>query len=159
MKLPLHSHHHSTQKGYMLLEALASIMIFSFGVLGILGMITTSIKTSTAAKYRTDAYLVANDLLGKMWASDKTPATLKDKFQGGSGTNGAEYTNWLNDIKDKNRLPGVKEDPDLAPKVTIITIDGINPPQTAKSRVTIQIFWQQSGEEAPHNYLTVTEMK
>jgi type IV pilus assembly protein PilV len=44
----------------MLLEALIAILIFSFGILGLVGLQANAINLSTDAKYRADAALLAN---------------------------------------------------------------------------------------------------
>lgn len=91
-----------SQAGSMLLESFIAILIFSMGILAIVGMQTSAIKNSADAKYRSEASLLANELLGKMWvSSDRTstnPAqvalTLQANFQGGAGTDGPAYTAW-----------------------------------------------------------------
>ncbi|MBK8577809.1 MAG: type IV pilus modification protein PilV [Candidatus Accumulibacter sp.] len=63
------------QAGVMLLEALIAILIFSLGILSLVALQGTSIQLTSDAKYRTDATLLANRLIGQMWASDLTPPT------------------------------------------------------------------------------------
>ena len=53
------------QSGVMLLEALIAILIFSLGVLGVVGMQASAIAASRDAKYRTDAALLANEIIGQ----------------------------------------------------------------------------------------------
>ena len=56
------------QEGVMLLEALIAIVIFHSASLGVVGMQASAVSTVQDAKYRTDAGLLANELLGMMWA-------------------------------------------------------------------------------------------
>lgn len=56
------------QSGAMLLEALIAILIFSLGILAIIGLQAQSIRNSAEAKYRSDAAYLANQLIGRMWA-------------------------------------------------------------------------------------------
>lgn len=56
------------QKGVMLLEALISILIFSIGILAIIGLQAASIKMSSDAKYRSDASLLAGQYVNAMWS-------------------------------------------------------------------------------------------
>lgn len=56
------------QYGFMLLEALIAIAIFSFGVLAIVGLQAISIKQVNEAKYRTQASFLANEVIGQLWA-------------------------------------------------------------------------------------------
>lgn len=55
------------QQGSMLLEALIGILIFSMGILAIVGLQSSAIKATTDAKYRLDASFLANQIIGQMW--------------------------------------------------------------------------------------------
>lgn len=57
-----------SQSGAMLLEALIAILIFSLGILAVIGLQAQSIRNSAEAKYRSDASYLANQLIGRMWA-------------------------------------------------------------------------------------------
>jgi len=58
------------QSGVMLLEALIAILIFSIGILGLVGLQANAINLSTDAKYRADAALLANQLIGRLSVAD-----------------------------------------------------------------------------------------
>lgn len=55
------------QKGSILLESMIAILVFSFGILGIVGLQASSIKATTQSKQRIDASLVANQRIANMW--------------------------------------------------------------------------------------------
>jgi type IV pilus assembly protein PilV len=55
------------QEGVMLLEALVAILIFSLGIIALMGLQANSIASVSQAKYRTDASYLANQILGRMW--------------------------------------------------------------------------------------------
>ncbi|WP_223871721.1 type IV pilus modification protein PilV [Candidatus Dactylopiibacterium carminicum] len=55
------------QRGAALLEALIAILIFSLGVLGLIGLLATSTQFSIDAEDRTRASMLANDLVAQMW--------------------------------------------------------------------------------------------
>jgi len=57
-----------SQSGAMLLEALIAILIFSLGILAVIGLQAQSIRNSAESKYRSDASFLANQLIGRMWA-------------------------------------------------------------------------------------------
>ncbi len=90
---------HFAQQGFMLLEALIAIVIFSFGVLAIVGLQAVSIKNAAEAKYRTEAAFLANEMIGRLWAdrskvvtgyrapSDWT-ARVADRLPAGTGSVG-----------------------------------------------------------------------
>jgi len=56
-----------SQAGVMLIEALVAILLFSVGVVAVMGMQAVSIEQVSQAKYRTDASYLADQIIGKMW--------------------------------------------------------------------------------------------
>jgi len=56
-----------SQTGAVLLEGLIAILIFSIGILALVGLQATSMKNTTQAKTRIDASLIANQRLGQIW--------------------------------------------------------------------------------------------
>ncbi len=57
----------STIRGASLLEALIALLIFSFGVLGIVGLQASMNIRSTEAKMRADAAALTDEVIGRMW--------------------------------------------------------------------------------------------
>jgi type IV pilus assembly protein PilV len=57
----------SAQKGIVLIEALIAILIFSFAVLGIIGLQAAMIKNTVESKYRADASYIAQQQIGRLW--------------------------------------------------------------------------------------------
>jgi len=55
------------EKGSVLLEGLIAILIFSFGILAIVGLQANSMRITTDAKMRIDASNIANQRVGAMW--------------------------------------------------------------------------------------------
>jgi type IV pilus assembly protein PilV len=55
-------------RGVMLIEALVAVLIFAFGVLGLVGLQATMTKAQSTAKYRADAAFLAQQVLGTMWS-------------------------------------------------------------------------------------------
>jgi type IV pilus assembly protein PilV len=138
------------ESGVMLLEALIAILVFSMGILAIIGLQAASVQASTDAKYRSDASFLANQLIGQMWVSDRSSAALQNNFQGGEGTNGVAYTNWLANVQ--SAMPGVATNP------PIVAITPIPSPVATSSRVTITIFWKLPGESALHQYRAIVQV-
>lgn len=58
-----------TQQGLMLLEGLIAIVIFSLGILAIIGLQAATVKQTTDAKYRLDASFLANQSIGTIWTN------------------------------------------------------------------------------------------
>lgn len=144
------------QSGSMLLEALIAILIFSMGILAIVGMQAASIKQAGDAKYRTDANLLVNQLIGEMWVSNRTAATLQTNF----ATGGPLYQAWVGSPTTPGTvqatLPGVDTNP---PTVVVAQVPGANPPLTTTSLVTVTVFWQVPGEDVPHRHVAITQIK
>jgi type IV pilus assembly protein PilV len=63
----------SAQKGVVLLEAMIAILIFSVGVLALVGLQAAMVKNTSDSKYRADASYIAQQRIGTIW-SDATNA-------------------------------------------------------------------------------------
>jgi len=131
-----HDKQSNRQTGIALLEGLIAILIFSLGILAIVGMQAIAVKQSTDARYRSDAALLADQLISTMWVDDHT--TLTTKYQ----TGGTGYTSWLSDVSAA--LPKVADNP---PTVDV----------TSGGDVTITIYWLSPSEPStstPHKYIS-----
>jgi type IV pilus assembly protein PilV len=56
------------QSGFMLLEVLVALLIFSMGVLGIVGLQASMTKSQTGSKFRADASFLAQRMIGTIWS-------------------------------------------------------------------------------------------
>ncbi|OWW18678.1 type IV pilus modification PilV family protein [Noviherbaspirillum denitrificans] len=56
------------QQGMVLVEGLIAILIFSLGILALVGLQAVMLKQTTDARYRLDASYAASRLIGEMWA-------------------------------------------------------------------------------------------
>ena len=65
--VPCSPAHGVCQRGFLLLEVLVALLIFAFGVLGIVGLQAAMTKAQSSAKYRGDAAFLAQELVGNMW--------------------------------------------------------------------------------------------
>lgn len=63
------------QSGSAILEALIAILIFSVGILALVGMQAAAIGNVSDAKYRADASFFADQIIGQMWAGRAVSAT------------------------------------------------------------------------------------
>lgn len=150
------------QSGIMLLEALIAVLIFSLGILGIVGLQASAVAASRDAKYRTDAGLLVNELIGQMWSGDRDGVTLQTNFQGDGAqadptnvvVDGPIYTAWL--LRVDNTLPGVLANP----PVVAVTPGLVGPPRTG-SVVSVVVRWKAPGDSAltpPHSYRVVVQI-
>jgi len=129
------------QQGVVLLEALISILIFSFGVLAIVGLQAASVANASDSKYRSEAGFYANRLIGEMWTSDRGALVA---YQ----TSGPKYSAWYADMLNATASAGLLGLPgaDLFPPTVVVT--PVNNPLTGKPTsydVTVTVFWQSPG--------------
>jgi type IV pilus assembly protein PilV len=119
-----------TQQGSYLLEALIAILIVAIGVLGVVGLYVRSMQNVDDAKFRGEAALLVNTLIGQMWVSDTSFASLQAKFDSGGG--GAEYTEFAAMVAQRmpNSVPPtvvVAAGPTLTSTDVLITVQWIHP--------------------------------
>lgn len=151
----------------MLLEAMIAILIFSLGVLGIVGMQASAVAATRDAKYRTDASLLANQIIGEMWSSATridnaiSGPDLRDDFQGdGDDTthpavvDGGGFIPWRGVVEAT--LPGAVDNP---PSVAVTpgvanAVTGVIPP----SVVIVTVRWRAAISDPVHNYRVVVQI-
>ena len=134
------------QGGFVLLEALIGILIFAVGILAVVGLQAMSIKDVADAKYRTDAALLANELISDAWVGSKNFSTMQAAYNSPSGS---YYTTWAGDVAAQ--LPGVTASTN-APTVVMTQTNPASPIE-----MTVTVHWQLPGQSA-HSYSTVTEL-
>lgn len=130
------------QSGAFLLEALIAILIFSMGILALVGLQAASISTVSEAKYRTDAAYHANRIIGEMWVDLANLATYAcDPCTTSSGN--AKTQAWVADIQGsaEKGLPGVTD----AANQPSIVVNG--------NTVTVTLRWQVPRTSVVHNHV------
>ncbi len=132
------------QRGGSLLESLVAILIFSSGVIGMMGLQATAIRATSDAQYRTEAMFAANKVIARMWMSD--PTTREDDFKSSSPL-GAGYIQWQSEVI------GVLAGVSTSTNAPTIVFDGTNPEQ-----VTVTVRWQLPGVPLAHQYITTAEI-
>ena len=126
------------QQGSFLLEALIAILLLSFGILGMVGLVSTSIRATSDARYRTEAATLANGMVADMWALN--PTQLDTEF----GSGGTKLVAWR--AKAASLLPSADVDPP--------TVDLTQPGLSLQSRtVVVTVFWQLPGSTERHSYM------
>jgi len=137
-QLPLPAHAATRQRGATLLEALIGILIFSVGILALVGMQSLAIKHMSDAKYRSDAAFFANEIIGHMWVNR---ANLGTYAYPGTGAPPATIDPWVTSIQ--NALPGVT----AVDNLPIITVAG--------TTVTVRVRWRLPGGGDVHQHITM----
>ena len=141
--LPAHGTPRSAQSGAFLLEALIGVLIFAFGILGLVGLQAVAIRNTNDLQYRGEAIMIANAAMGRMWTMDRSK--LKAFYAGDAGTGGDGYDAL---VEAAERLPSVKGNGALAPTVTVD--DG---PSSTSNLITVTVRWQLPGDPTPHQYV------
>lgn len=139
----------TSQAGVMLLEALIAILIFSVGILAIVGMQATAVQDLGEAKYRTEAAFLANRVAAEMWGTlgsnaNDIQTNLKKYAYSGSGSPPARIADWVATVQAQ--LPGAKD----FPPIIAVAVD---------NSVTITVRWRAPREAgagaSAHSYQTV----
>lgn len=126
----------------MLLEALIAILVFSIGILAVVGMQGAAIKTVADSKYRSEASFLSNQLLGQMWTD---AGNIANYAYPGTGAVPLAINTWVNQVQ--TALPGAMAFPPL------VTTTGAS---AQGALVTIEVRWRSPAETAqglpPHNF-------
>ncbi|HEY8607818.1 MAG TPA: pilus assembly protein PilV [Noviherbaspirillum sp.] len=117
------------QNGIILVEALVAVLLFSLGILALVGLQATMSKNVTEAKLRSESAFLANQLIGQMWVDQLNLNNYA--MNNGVCTNGgfANCTNWRTRVGQQL--------PNGSANVTI-----------AGTAVNIQLTWRLPGEDA-----------
>lgn len=124
------------QAGVMLIEALIGILVFSIGILALLGMQGAAIKNTTDAKYRSEAAYLASQIVGQMWVD-------LDQLASYDTDNAAAYPprdTWMNNVA--LTLPGVQVGGALSPSIQVGPDAALG---LTDREVRVQVQWQQPG--------------
>lgn len=131
-----------SQYGSALIEGLLAIVVFSMGLIGLLMLQSAALIDGANAHYRSEAGLLASDLVARMWMGDRTREGLMARF---GHADADEYRAWRQRVQAT--LPGVS--------------DTANPPKLsigAQRDVTIWLAWQTPGEARPHQFVVQTQI-
>lgn len=124
----------------MLLEALIAILLFSMGILALIGLQAIAIKNTADAKYRAEAAFLANQIIGQMWADN--PANLASYASGN-----ANVTTWLGNATTPGTVAGSLPDP--TGQIAI----------GAGNVMTVTVCWKGPQEPLPrHCYVAVAQI-
>ena len=156
------------QQGVMLIEALIAILIFSIGILAVVGMQGAAIKNVTDSRSRSEAAFLASELLAQMWVDQNITAggantsnvtVVNYDYQGSGGVPPrlgtiTPPTGWIGRVV--TRLPGAGNT-GVRPKVTITGAS------TSGATVKIEIFWQLPEEASlglpPHTHVVMASIQ
>lgn len=135
----------NSQGGAMLLEALIGLLIFSIGIIALIGLQGAAMKNSLEAKHRADASFLANQIIAAMWVDRANLA----EYDTDSGAGNQTRDDWMDRVQAT--LPGVVLQGAGVANVPSITVAG--------DQVTVQVFWRKPGDDpanpdSRHNFVT-----
>ena len=153
------------QSGFMIIEALIAILIFSLGILGMIAMGGTAIGAQSDARYRTDATRLAENMANRIEvnavrSSDPSLAVRetalsdslavfshqpggKDCNFSGTASGSPLVTDWVDEVMTVGaRVPGLPGAVEAGQQILITnTAAGFN-------RVQITVCWKDPGTAA-----------
>lgn len=135
----------ASPRGIVLIEALVGIMIFAFGLLGMVGLQAAMTQAQTASRYRADASNLANELLGKMWSD--TPANLPSYATGQCASYG-HCADWLAKVQAALPAGGAT-----------ITVTEVPAGTLAIYNTAIHVSWSQPGQQGAHRQVLEAQVQ
>ena len=154
----MHNHQFYKQDGVVLLEALIAIVIFSFGILGMIAMQAAAIRQSDDIQRRAKAAYLANQIISQAWI-DRT--NLNDYIYqeaGSVGANGAacSFTGtspalsanvgvWLGDTAKPDTVLGAL--PGASAQIKVGTTSNV---------ISVTICWKTPSEPTYHNFTSTS---
>lgn len=145
------------QSGSVLIEAMVSVVIFSFGLLALISMQSAAVRSTTDAKYRSDASFLANQIIGQMWGAAggaslndfsngvaTTAANAATCPSGGGTATAAAATTWLAAVG--GILPGADSN---RQQITV---------NAATGQVTVRVCWLDRTVGGYHNHLVTAQI-
>ena len=122
----------------MLLEGLIAILIFSTGILALVGLQAAALRNVSDAKYRAEASFLADKAIGRMWVDNWT--TLAVDY----GAGGAKFLSWRAEVQAPNTgLPGGDG--------TIVV--------GANNRVTVTVQWRAPQDKLTHLQIATAQLQ
>ena len=137
------------QSGVVILEALIAVLIFSIGILGLVGTLSASVSNASEAQYRTEAAFLAESLIAELRVAKTNPDTRASDYASPSGT---KYGTWKNRvISGSSALPGVGGSANLP----TVVFSG-----TTNLYVVVTINWKsKNSNSTTHQYIVETALE
>jgi type IV pilus assembly protein PilV len=142
------------QRGASLLEALIAIVIFSIGLLGLLSLQANATTSSRAAEYRSEAIVLANEIIGTMWIDATNLAAYAHNGSGTSrcaptvaASSNANVTRWLGEFTTAG---SVRFLPGSTSEAQQISISG--------RVVTVTLCWRDASDNEWRSFVATAEI-
>ena len=138
---------HARQGGIIIVEVLMAVLIFSFGILGVINLQANAIKLNADSKLRTDASYLAGQIISQMWIDRSNLADYAHYVSGtgcvftGSAADSAHVTRWIGTAAKPGTVLGSLPNATAQIKVEIGT-----------NMVTVKVCWRAPQETETHNF-------
>lgn len=151
------------QDGVMLLEALIGLLIFSVGILSMVGMQAAAFSASADAKNRSEASAFATDIISRIWMSvDRTSAattiTSLNTFQLNTGGSDCSFTGGIADGTNTVLTGWISAVTDTATGLLGATaaMQQIAVNTGALNQVTVTVCWQSPQDARSRKHQVIT---
>jgi type IV pilus assembly protein PilV len=131
-------------RGIALIEALVGILIFTTGILGVVGLQASMSKAQGSAKTRSEASMLANELIGLMWSDYSNTSSVKITnyaSPANSACSAQPCATWIAKVK-----------------ATLPSGNAVVSTNSANGAVSITISWTTPAEGS-HSYVTQTTIQ
>jgi type IV pilus assembly protein PilV len=138
-----------SQSGLILIEALVAILIFTIGVIALMGVQAVAIRNTADSKVRMDAEFFADQLLAEMVVDARAPGGTPSGTPFGtvnfqrlatrySSPGGVGYQRWLARVTDVQNggLPGAAAAPPT------VVISNVSLASSTLVQVDVSVFWR-----------------
>ena len=106
-----------------------------------LALMTSTLKESDNARYRSEASSLATDLVSRMWSGERSLQSLRQRFM----PSGDEYQQWLERVR--STLPGITSNQNL-PELLI----------DDERTITLTLHWQTPSDTQRHHLVVTTRV-
>lgn len=136
-------------RGFVLIEALVSIAIFSFALIGLVSLQSVSVAAATDAKYRSDASYLSSQIIGRIWSDRPNILAYNHRntgtpcAPGGAASTNPVVLNWLAEVAATL--------PEATSSVQSLAIG-------ANNTVTVVVCWKRKQDVEFHQQVTVAQI-
>ncbi len=124
-------------KGESLVSSMLAMLVFSAGIMSLLGLLSNTLIETASVEYRSKASEIASNTLVNMMVGDKALGNLRMQY---AAPNGAQYQEFLRRVQ--SNLPGTQEERNY-PTVSIGN----------KGVVEIKIKWKSPSDQLDHQIM------
>ena len=144
------------QSGMLLIEALFAILVFSLGVLALIGFQASAIRASSESRSRSDATLIADQILSEIWTGVPSSTLTSPPTPITSATLNTFVANNL--VAWKNAAKILLPQSAVANPVVVSISNGVSDGTNVTQIVDVTIKWQAPGDPFQHQLAVSTQI-